>query len=355
MVFFLKNIKKTLLLSKISFRNPYFYIATSIFILGIISIADSKNHNLNLYFKPIIIFAIWAIAGNLISTLLLRCKNQGCITDFLCKISISLSLSTLLFCLLEYGGPALQFPIWSSTYGLYGFREWGAFLRPSGLTREPAHLIVMLMFCLLCLKEARPTVRFVVVVSWICIASITVSRSLFLGLALGFLLALLTDSRGRTRLVHVALLLSSLLIGYVINQERINTIFIFASDESTMTRYGLVLGLIDSFIQSPLEIKFFESIFVDYCDNGDVLDVSVFACLTYPKMVLNFTIYFITALPIIVSIPALIALLTMCGRDLVGISFFMFCGLFFYIWAFPGLGVFFLHSDLLRARRENTQ
>lgn len=323
-------------------RCPFFYIVALYFLIGLVSLFSAGPYNYSLYFKPPLVYFMWVAFS---SVLIFNSYHRGFdVRSFLRKTVISISTLTLIMVFWEGWGLTMEFPVSSSTYELFNSRTWGSGYRPSGLTREPSHLIVIALFCAANSKFLRPHVLAFVLVCWFLIALLTEARSVMLGLGFWLIYLLISQRVFSLPIIFsIALGVLSLLVG---DLDRLTSTFNVNSDESTHTRFGLIVAIVAWYADNWDMFNLFEDVVPSYCATGEIFRVTEFVCAVYPTMILNSTLHLVTAVPLPVMLPLMATFVFSFRRKAAAVIFFAISGMIFFVWAYPAVGLLILSSHL---------
>jgi hypothetical protein len=345
-------IKKILLENK--GINSFGYTFISVLILGfsgILYTVYNDNENLLLYFKPLIFLIQWLGISYLIfhSYALIEKKI---IKQKIWHLVLLLSMMILLICYLEAYGPIWNLTAASSTYDIHEIRTWGVQNRPTGLTREPAHLVMVMLACLLgCYKQSVKN-KTVIILIWLIIGELSQARTLYVVMfAYLFLSTLLLGDKKVIKKILVIVSIFIMLIGLYSVSDRFQSSFSIESDASTLVRYSLLIASISTYHYDPLHFYGIGSLVDMYCRNGiDEIGIYNIICPHYQEMILNWTINFLSILPIyILYIFTIYFIWVSKYVDKLVIVSSLLGGMIFYYWSYPASGLLlFLIPTLLK-------
>jgi hypothetical protein len=311
-----------------------FYSLVITLFVGAYEFLTWKAINFLLIIKPLIMILQALLIGYFLNS------NKTKIGKLPISASIALyvSLFNLAVILFQVYGYQWSLPVHSTTYGLEEIRLSGDGSRAYGLSREPAHLVVLQMACLFACINMKFFFKAMITALWVCIAFLTDARSLMLGILI-LLISFAIFERNKLSVKHIVTILIALCGGYLlVNNERFHSILSITSDESTMIRYGLILSNFYSYIINPFSFFGLNNGVNLFCNSSeDILDLSTFIC-NYEDAILNWTSNFLTSIPyFILFIYTLFYFLISNFRDRLFIISIMYSGLIFYIWSFPGV------------------
>lgn len=296
-----------------------------------------------LYFKPIIYSFQWVILSYYIYEQY-KSINVLLVNKLIKYFIYSLSMFILLVCVLEMYGPEINILANSTTYQIHEIRTWGIGNRPTGLTREPSHLIVILLASFLCFSHQvlRKDLAYIAII-WLFIAFLSMTRSLMLSIIVFYLLDYMSliNKRSGVVLFNYFLAFIIMIIGASFFSDRFYSSFNFSSDESTTIRYGLLFASLLSYYDNFNNFFPIGTVVGSYCE-GYNINIHIYAaiCGRYEGMILNWSINFFALLPFyILPLATLFWIWRSKNSDRLIIICTLMSGLIFYIWAYTGTGL----------------
>ena len=322
----------------------------NIFILSIISITALvvllsyfiyKDTNFFLFIRPIILFFQWFV---IFSFYLKFIYKQDDLRRDLLFICFSLIIFTLLVVLYQSYGFQWFMPVNSSTYQLSEIREFGQAMRPAALTREPAHLTVVALTTLSAIYALNVKMRTIAIllVMIILVGYFSDTRSIILISLISFVYfyLFLSDLKIVNKLI-LSILIISLFYFSLLYISRLDGIFNINTDESTFTRYGLIIASIYYYLNNPWDFIGIEHAPELFCASGYNFISLAEICGRYDGAILNSTISFLLALPFFINI--ILVLYFYFKKNIISKIFiynFLLSGLVLYQWAYPIVGLY---------------
>ncbi len=276
--------------------------------------------------------------------------SQNSIESYFKKLLISILFINLAIIAFQKFGPHIYFHAASTTYAINEIREsgWG-FGRPYGLSREPAHLVLVELLSLTIAANISFFAIFITFLTWFFIANWSETRSIFLvAVIFSFYYICFFNKYHYGKYIYFGIAIP-LMILIVLMDSRLSTVMNFLSDESTLIRYGTLLAIAYHGLAEPFLPVSYGGQLLAFCSS----DLSLFRpfenICTYRDIRLNWSLDFIFALPYY----GVIFLIVLIYRN-EGIFQFsilislLLSGLIFYIWANPGaviaLAISIIHS-----------
>lgn len=305
--------------------------------------------NLLLFIRPIILVFQWLVIFGFYIKFIYS-KNEV-VSDIL-VICWSITLFTFALILYQLYGYTWYLPVNSSTYQLNEIREFGWSARPAGLTREPAHLSVIALAVIGAVSSLNP-IRYrsimLIVFTYLMIGFFSETRSIILLSFVSLFYYFLFISKIK-RNIKIILLGGSCIIFMItlIYYGRLQTVFDVRSDESTLTRYGLLFVSAYYYLSNPWLFMGLEHAPTLFCASGqNFLDLNDI-CGIFDGALLNSTVSHLVSLPFFINFT--ITFLFYFKSDQISKFFiinFLISGLVLYQWAYPALGIYFLLATLV--------
>jgi len=336
------------------FINNYFnkYIILVIITSSISTILTKiyfNEANFLLFIRPIILVIQWLIILGFYIKFIYRSNEVRADVLVVCW---SITLFTLALVLYQLYGYTWYLPVNSSTYQLSEIREFGWSARPAGLTREPAHLTVIALAIISAVSSLKPIqhgsiVLLVFIYSMIGFFSET--RSIILLSVISFFYYFLFISKIKINKKIILLICSCIIfILAVIYYGRLQTVLDVRSDESTLTRYGLLFVSAYYYLSNPWLLMGLEHAPILFCTAGEnFLDLNEI-CGKFDGAILNSTISYLVSLPFFINF--IVTISFYLKSDHVSKFFiinFLISGLVLYQWAYPVLGIYFFLATLV--------
>ncbi len=337
-----------------AFFNNYFnkYIFVSVITLGISTSFTQlyfNEANPLLFIRPLILVLQWAVILGFYIKFIYCEEDIG--ADIL-VVCWSVALFTLALILYQLYGFTWYVPVNSSTYQLHEIKEFGWADRPAGLTREPAHLTVIALAIMSSISTLSPVkIKSIILalITFSLIGFFSETRSIILLSALSFSFYLLFISEikfnKRVMLIFASCILFFFILVYY---SRLQTVLDIRSDESTLTRYGLLFVSAYYYIVNPWIFMGLENAPILFCTSGqNFLDLNEI-CGKFDGAILNSTVSYLVSLPFFINF--IVTILFYLKSDRVSKLFiinFLISGLVLYQWAYPVLGIYFFLASLV--------
>lgn len=338
---------------KVLFNN-YFnkYIFVNIITLGISTIFTSiyfSEVNPLLFIRPLVLVLQWAIIlGFYIK--FIHCEED--IGADILVVCWSVALFTLALILYQLYGFKWHLPVNSSTYQLHEIKEFGWADRPSGLTREPAHLIVIALAIMSAISTLRPVkIKSIILtlITFSLIGFFSETRSIILlsALSFSFYLLIISEIKLNNKVIYI---FASYILFFLIleHYSRLQTVLDIRSDESTLTRYGLLFVSAYYYIVNPWKFMGLENAPSLFCASGqNFLDLNEI-CGKFDGAILKSTVSYLVSLPFFINFILTILFYLKSDRESkFFIVNFLISGLVLYQWAYPALGIYFFLATLV--------
>lgn len=336
------------------FLNNYFnkYVLV-IIISAAISSALTKTYfneaNALLFIRPIILVLQWLVILGFYKKFI---YNEKEVASDVLVVCWSIALFTFILILYQLYGYTWHLPVNSSTYQLSEIREFGWSTRPAGLTREPAHLTVIALAIISAVSSLKPIRdRSIVLLVFIfsMIGFFSETRSIILLSATSFFYYYIFISKIKFNKKIVLLSASCIVfISVLIYYGRLQSVLDVRSDESTLTRYGLLFVSVYYYLSNPWLFMGLEHAPILFCSSGqNFLDLNEI-CGKYDGVILNSTVSYLVSLPFFINF--FVTIYFYLKSDCVSKFFiinFLISGLVLYQWAYPVLGIYFFLATLV--------
>lgn len=327
-------------------ENAYKWLIFSLLISLIVGLYEHifwKDINILLIIKPFIMVIQSLIIGYFIT------KNILLTNKRIIQIALYISLFNLAIIVYQAYGPIWILPATSTTYGINEIRIFGDGSRPYGLSREPAHLIILEMLCLIsCINCSRNIYMILIAIIWGIIGIISDTRVLLLGIILFCTTYILLIDKNKIIKISSIITLSILTIILINVNERFESILSINADESTFIRYGSILSILYYYLLNFNNFFGLNNGLILLCENHDnIINLNQSIC-AYKEGVINWTVNYLTSLPyFILYIFTFIMLYKSDLTNKLLIIAILLSGMVFYIWSFPGTCMLLIIGYLL--------
>jgi hypothetical protein len=336
------------------FLNNYFnkYVLAIIIAAAISSVLTKtyfNEANTLLFIRPIILVLQWLVILGFYKKFIYIEKD---VAGDVLVVCWSITLFTFVLILYQLYGYTWYLPVNSSTYQLSEIREFGWSARPAGLTREPAHLTVIALAIISAVSSLRPIRHksiVLVVFAFSMIGFFSETRSIILLSVVSFFYYFLFISKVKLNKKITLLVVSFIIFIFaLIYYGRLQSVLDVRSDESTLTRYGLLFVSVYYYLSNPWLFMGLEHAPILFCASGqNFLDLNEI-CGKFDEAILNSTVSYLVSLPFFINF--IVTIFFYLKSDQVSKFFiinFLISGLVLYQWAFPVLGIYFFLASLV--------